>query len=250
MRSWGFGFVLGGMNIVLFEVEETERPLPLADARAEHLRTVLRRGPGELFDAGLIDGPKGKGWIVGEGPEGLELGFRWGAEEPPLAPVDLIVGLSRPQTNRKVLQDVTTLGARSMRFVATERGEPSYAQSKLWTSGEWRRHLVDGAAQAFGTRLPLVRFGMRLEVAVAELPVGGARIALDNYEATAALPELLGGTGTVTLAVGSERGWSAGERERLRGAGFTLAELGPRALRTETAATLAVGRACARGGCG
>jgi RsmE family RNA methyltransferase len=46
-------------------------------------------------------------------------------------------------------------------------------------------------------------------------------------------------SGPVTLAIGSERGWSDREREMLEAAGFMRLSLGSRALRTETACTAA-----------
>lgn len=228
------------MNIVLFEPTEIGQPLPRSDARAQHILGVLRRALNEPFDVGVIDGPKGKGWIERMGETELQLGFRWGDEEPPLLPIDLIIGLSRPQTNRKILQEATTLGVRSMRFVTTDRGEPSYAQSKLWTSGEWRRHLIEGAAQAFATRLPQVAFGMSLKEAIADVS-DSQRLALDNYEATAPLARAIEPGQETVLAIGSERGWTAKERVLLRERGFKLAHLGQRVLRTETATIVAVG---------
>lgn len=234
------------MNIVLFEPSEIERPLPLRDERAEHVLRVLRRSVGESFDAGIIDGPKGKATVAGVNDESLELRFEWGEAEPPLYPIDLIVGLSRPQTNRKILQEATALGVRSMRFVVTKRGEPSYATSRLWSSGEWRRHLIAGAAQAFSTRLPEARWGIDLDEAVGELKKNIRKVALDNYEGTSRLHESLAGKwGSVALAVGSERGWTGEERECLRSHGFVLAHVGERVLRTETAVVAAVSQAVA-----
>jgi len=46
-------------------------------------------------------------------------------------------------------------------------------------------------------------------------------------------------SGPVTLAIGSERGWSDREREMLEAAGFLRLSLGSRALRTETACVAA-----------
>jgi RsmE family RNA methyltransferase len=142
------------VNIILFEPAETSQPLPLDDRRARHVREVLRFGAGDTFDAGLIDGPRGKATIREIGAAGLRLEFAWGEEPPRLDPITLIIGLPRPQTVRKVLEEATALGVEAMHFVVTERGEPGYARSKLWTTDEWRRHLIEGAAQAFTTRLP------------------------------------------------------------------------------------------------
>ena len=229
------------MNLILFEPGETDRPLPRDDPRAVHLLRVLRRRAGETFDAGLIDGPRGRGTLTAIGSEALTLAFAWGAAPPPLDPLTLIIGMPRPQTARDILRDATALGVGAMHFVIAEKGESSYARSTLWTSGEWRRHLIAGAAQAFTTRLPAVSRDGSLVEAVGRLPGGTARIALDNYEAGGSLAQLaLAGSRGAALAVGAERGWSAAERAVLRGAGFTLAHLGPRVLRTETAVTAAV----------
>ena len=232
------------MNIVLFEPDEIDRRLPLADERARHIIGVLRRRPGETFDAGIIDGPRGKGRLIEEHADGLEIEFDCGEEEPPLPPIDLVVGLSRPQTNRKILQEATALGVRSMKFVTTERGEPSYAESRLWSTGEWRRHLIAGAAQAFTTRLPTVVFGLGLKESIAESIADASdqtfRIVLDNYESPKALATCLDGPGEMLLAIGAERGWTAAERDLFREMGFGFAHLGARPLRTETAVIAAI----------
>lgn len=228
------------MNLILFESTEVEAPLARSDPRARHLLEVLKRREGETFDTGIVNGPRGKGTVRTIGAEALTLEFAWGETPAALEPIRLIIGLPRPQTARDVLRDATTLGAAQMDFVRTEKGEPSYARATLWTDGEWRRQLLAGAAQAFDTRIPEVSHGRTLAETLAGLPPGGARIALDNYEASGALSaaELRGAD--VTLAIGPERGWTAGDRARLRQYGFTLAHLGTRVLRTETAVTAAL----------
>jgi RsmE family RNA methyltransferase len=233
------------LNLVLFEPSEISKPLPRSDPRACHVLDVLRRNPGDDFDAGLINGPRGKATLAAIKPESLTFAFAWGETPPPLAPLTLLIGLPRPQTARKILQDATALGAGALHFVSTERAEPSYADSTLWSSGEWRRHLVAGAAQAFCTRLPEVTFARKLTEAMATLPPQAARVALDNYESPASLgvtlqPFTTGNSASpsvpaVVLALGAERGWSGAERDLLRANGFALAHLGTRVLRTETA---------------
>lgn len=240
------------MNLILFTAAETARPLPRDDRRALHLLRVLRRREGDAFDAGLINGPRGKGTLVAIGPEALTLSFAWTAEPPPLDPLVLIVGLPRPQTARDILRDATSLGVAGIHFVATEKGERSFAGSTLWTSGEWQRHLIAGAEQAFDTRLPEITHGRPLLEAIAALPPDAARLALDQYEASGPLSAQPLSAGTIrcldknneppaiALAFGPERGWSNAERAALRGAGFAFGHLGPRVLRVETAVTAAV----------
>jgi RsmE family RNA methyltransferase len=227
------------MNIVLFEPHETAAPLPVADPRAQHVLNVLRRRLGEAFDAGLIDGPRGKATVAAINERSLSLNFAWGEEPPPLDPITLIAGLPRPQTARKILEEATALGVCAMHFVTSQRAEASYGHSKLWTTDEWRRHLIDGAAQAFSTRLPVVTAGRSLNEVMVQLPAGACRLALDNYEA----PEPLSQApliAPVVLALGPERGWSAEERDLLRREGFELVHLGERVLRVETACVASV----------
>lgn len=237
------------MNLVLFDPAELAAPLPRADARARHIVEVLRRAPGDTFDAGLINGPLGKATLVAIASDALTLTFEPTREPPPLPPVTLIIGLPRPQTARDILRDATTVGVSAIHFVATARTDPNYAASSLWTSGEWRRHLLTGAAQAFDTRLPEITWTQTLAETLKKCHSSSdtfqqTLIALDPYEATEPLKEchslsdnLLGHT---VLALGPERGWDHSDREILRAGGFTLVHLGQRILRTETAVVAAL----------
>lgn len=235
------------MNLILFEPDEIAHPLRRNDPRAGHLLRVLRRHEGDTFDAGLVNGPRGKGTLTAIGPDALTLTFAWDAAPPPLDPITLIIGLPRPQTARDILRDATSLGVAAMHFVTTDKGEPGYGRSTLWTGHEWRRHLISGAEQAFATRLPEVTHGRPLADTIATLPGGGARIALDNYESPGPLSALAMEKSTA-LALGPERGWSAKERELLRAHAFAFAHLGFRILRAETAVVAAVAIVKARRG--
>jgi RsmE family RNA methyltransferase len=207
----------------------------------------LRRGAGDQFDAGIVDGPVGKGRILGIGLEGLDWAFepstgtsRHYVGSDPLDPIELVVGMPRPQTARKILFDAATLGVRALRFVMTEKGDASYRQSTLWSSGEWRRHVRAGLEQAFATREPEISYGESLPESINELPDAATLIALDNYEASAPLLSALPIVFPAAIFVGGERGWSAAERDLLRGKGATLHHLGRRVLRTETACVAAL----------
>lgn len=251
------------MNLVLFTPDELDRPLPREDRRAVHVRTVLRRAVGDSFDAGIVNGPRGRATLTAIDPAGaLAFAFTATAPADPPAPITLLVGLPRPQTARDILRDATTAGVAALHFVRTAKGEPSYATSSLWTSGEWRRHALAGAEQAFDTRVPEITSGRSLAECLAALDTdsapaaraaGGAagpatllRLALDNYESVERLGAVeVPASAHVTLALGAERGWSAAERAALRTAGFRFVHLGTRVLRTEAAvlAALALVRA-------
>jgi RsmE family RNA methyltransferase len=241
------------MNIILFENHETDAPLRRDDHRAQHILNVLRRQVGDSIDVGLVNGPRGKAILRSVSEQNVVLEFTWGEEPPNLLPIDLIVGLSRPQTGRKILQEATSLGVRRIYFAATQRAEPSYATSKLWTTDEWERLVRAGVEQAFSTRFPTVKFGVGLEFSISEClestNSADHRICLDNYESTGTLWEACihaeekghhAPRPSVVLAVGSERGWTEKERQLFRQNDFALADLGERPLRTETATIAAI----------
>ncbi|MDB6094715.1 MAG: rRNA methyltransferase [Verrucomicrobia bacterium] len=251
------------VNLILFETGAASAVLPRADPRAIHVLDVLRRQVGDTFDAGVVNGPRGKGKLEEINVDGIAVTFAWGEPPAALEEITLLIGMPRPQTARDILREATSLGVSAMHFFKSDRGEPSYAQSTLWTSGEWRRHLLTGAEQAFDTRLPEATFGRALVEVLEELEAGRAResskhhppsssetsnerkiramvkIALDNYESPRALSAIAVGM-PVVLAFGPERGWSAGERSLLRANGFDFAHLGSRVLRSETAVIASV----------
>ena len=223
------------MNIILFDETELGQILPVEDKRAKHILDVLCFHEGDVFDAGIINGPRGKARIISVGRRGLQIDFSFSAELPSLHPVEMIIGAVRPASSRRILRDVTTLGASAMHFVATDRGEVSYLKSSLWTKGEYRRLLREGAQQAFCTKVPEVHLYESLHQCLENLQVGFDRLALDNYEADSLLSNYIPRNNGSFLALGSERGWSSHERSQLRDAGFLLMGLGSRVLKTETA---------------
>lgn len=229
------------MNLILFEEQEMTQGLPLDDPRAIHIISVLRCVPGDKFDAGFINGPRGKGIVRSISSSSLILDFVFPDQktEERLYPVTFVAGLPRPQTARKILREVTSLGVSALYFTGTEKGEASYRKSRLWTSGEFRKHVIAGAEQAFCTLLPEVRLFDHLDECLEHLPAG-EKIALDNYEAVISLHHYKYKHSWSTLIIGPEKGWSAGERDILRKKGYTLAGLGKRILRSETAAVAGI----------
>jgi RsmE family RNA methyltransferase len=147
----------------------------------------------------------------------------------------VLIGLPRPQTAKKVLHDLASLGAARIIFFESEKGDPGYLTSSLWKDGEWREHVVKGTEQACSTLVPEVTRVTSLAEAVALIDGAAWKLALDPYEATGA-PELSTPAHAAVLAIGPERGFAEGERATLRQAGFAFAHLGDRILRVEAAA--------------
>lgn len=238
------------MNIILFTQDELTRPLPFDDPRGEHLREILRRKPGEGFDAGIINGPRGRAFIRDRDEAGFHLAFEPAGLPPPLYPLALAVGAVRPQTAKKILRECTALGAAEIHFFASGKGDQAYLASSIYREESYRPYLIQGAQQAFCTRLPEVETHQSLGGALRRLAVPGSRhFCLDNYEAQAPLSRFLrdssparpGSPERAVLWIGPERGWSDKERGIFREAGIPLLSLGSRVLRTETACVAAAG---------
>jgi len=227
--------VVDGVNLILFKSADEAALIASDDPRAKHIRGVLRASVGSQVYVGVVNGVRGLGTIQRIDGEGIQLEIAWEPEPPIQHPIRLLVGLPRPHTAKRVLFDAACLGVESIDFFQADKGEPSYAKSSLWSNDDWQQRLWLGAEQGFATQLPKVHHHEELAMALKSVTTP-SKLALDLYEAEGALSALSPNSAeSVTLAIGVERGWSASERDLLRTAGFRLASLGERVLRTEAA---------------
>ena len=237
------------MNIVLFEEAELVSPLPLCDPRIKHIQKILHKGVGDSFDAGIVNGAAGTAEILSVSPQGMEFRFVANGDGKPLHPVTMIIGFPRPIQLKRLLRDIASLGVSQVHLCGTELGEKSYLKATLSQPEELHAMLKDGSIQAKSTHVPQV-FVHQNVASCLDFVAGNTsiRVALDNIEPTASLQGFLSSkfsadeakTAGVVAAIGSERGWTANERNLFRERGFTLCGMGERVLRTETAATTAV----------
>lgn len=225
---------LGEVNLVLITAEEAAAGLPSADERARHLRETVGLAVGGSFHVGIANGLRGIATIATLAPT-LTFDVVWEKYPQARLPLTVLVGLPRPQTAKKVLHDLASLGTGRIIFFESEKGDPGYLTSSLWKDGEWREHVRKGTEQACSTLVPEVMRVPSLSEAVALIDTSAWKLALDPYEATGA-PEISAPANTAVLAIGPERGFAATERATLRAAGFAFAHLGDRILRVEAAA--------------
>jgi 16S rRNA (uracil1498-N3)-methyltransferase len=142
-----------------------------------------------------------------------------------------------------IVQKATELGVARIIPVQSRRGvvrlDPAQAASK---AAHWRAIVVSACEQCGRNRLPAVETPRRLLEYLGSLTVGGARLLLDPGGG----PRRAAPIGAeVTVAIGPEGGLDEEEIEAFRLAGFEAMRLGPRVLRTETAAIAAL--ACLQG---
>lgn len=179
----------------------------------------------------------------------LELGeFDAGDVESPLA-VRLIQGVSRGDRMDTVVQKATELGVTRLTPLESEfsvvRLDEERTAKRL---KHWRKVAASACEQCGRNRLPAIEAPKTLPAVAGEpqdpettrlVFVPGAATPLDDLPASCASIEIL---------IGPEGGLSPGEQALAVEAGFTPTTLGPRILRTETAAIAALALAQARWG--
>lgn len=210
---------------------------------ASHITRVLRLRVGTalvLFDGtggeyeGSIDRAHGGEVIVAVGAQAAV------ERESPLE-LTLAQGVSRGERMDLVVQKATELGVSHLVPVLTERSVVRLtAQQSDRKVNHWRAIAIAACEQCGRNRLPSVA----PPVALREFLKGGAGAAgtrlLLSPEGTATLGKVARPGGAVTVLIGPEGGLTDEEEQAAVAAGFTALRLGPRVLRTETAAIAAL----------
>ena len=216
----------------------------LPESAAHHVKQVLRLGAGDALT--VFDGRGGEYHAaltrVSRAAVEIDVGAHVAADrESPLV-VELGQGVCKGDRMDLVVQKATELGVRTICPVLCERTvvklDAARAERRI---AHWRAIAVHAAQQSGRTRVPEVAGVEGLDTWLAR-PGAGVRIVL-SPRADASLSDLAPPPPgePVHLLVGPEGGLSPREVERARSAWFAGLRLGPRVLRTETAALIALG---------
>lgn len=211
-----------------------------------YLGEVLRLGPGAEVE--VFDGRGGR--YAGRLEDGLEtvaLGPREEARAKG-AELSLLFALAKGEKMDLVVQKATELGAaRIVPFAAGRsvvRLEGARAEERAL---RWRKIAGEAARQCGRADVPDVAAPLSLGAALAALRPGTASFVFHPGGAPLAGIDVRAAP-TVAAVVGPEGGLTDAELEGCRRAGALLASLGPRVLRAETAAIVAVALLQARFG--
>lgn len=159
------------------------------------------------------------------------------------SPLDLTLVQCVPRGDRMdfIVQKATELGVSRIIPVLSQRSvvrlDAAQAESKAI---HWRAVVVNACEQCGRNRLPSVAAPTPLMSYLGSLsadPGGTTRLVLEP-DATAAVPTAI--DAALEIAIGPEGGFADEELDAFRIAGFTKIRLGPRVLRTETAALAAL----------
>jgi len=222
-------------------VPGTEIDLP--GPAAAHLSRVLRLQEGDGFVLFNGDGRDYPARVASLGKRLLRAQVGQpvaAAQESPLRIV-LLQAIARGEKMDLILQKATELGVTEVRPVSSQRSEVKLdAERAAKRVAHWRNVVIAACEQSGRARIPEVLDPVTLAGGVQCLSDGGVRLILDPNGSLSFARLELPGDRLVTLAVGPEGGWSPLDRQQLLAAGFLGVRMGPRILRTETAALAAI----------
>jgi 16S rRNA (uracil1498-N3)-methyltransferase len=209
---------------------------------AAHVTRVLRLGVGDaltLFNGDGADYPARISALVRGAVEAEVTGRADARAESPL-PVTLVQGIARAERMDLVLQKATELGVAAVVPVAAARSVVRLdAGSRGRKLEHWRGIAIAACEQCGRARVPEVATPRTLGEFLAKPARARMRILLAPG-ADLSLGTAARGAESVELLVGPEGGLEDGERRAALAAGFLACRLGPRVLRSETAAIAAI----------
>ena len=206
--------------------------------RLEHLKSVLKLKVGDMLKVALIGKGIGEAYIKDLTGESLTLLLE-SIDAKNQAPYDLIIGLSRPSTLKKILEHATTLGVGRFDFFKAELSEKSYLDSKLFKEGNLEKYLRFGVSQsAIYHQLPKVELHGHLK----DWKNREQKFILSPKSSKSFLDVDLDFSKRITLAIGPERGWTDSEVEKFKEMGFIDIGISSSILRVETATFSSLGQ--------
>ncbi|RUO63424.1 16S rRNA m(3)U-1498 methyltransferase [Pseudidiomarina planktonica] len=217
----------------------------LSDDAVQHVARVLRMQPGQQLELFNGDGHFYSAEIVSADKRQVQVQVQQARavnNESPLA-IHLGQGISRGDRMDFVLQKSVELGVASITPLFTERCGVKLSGDRLEKKQQQWQKIVIAACEQSGRAVvpevhPAVSINQWFEQASAAV-----RLTLDPYapKALRELPLEAGAERTnIQLLIGPEGGLTDAEVEQAKHSGFLPVRLGPRVLRTETAALTAL----------
>jgi 16S rRNA (uracil1498-N3)-methyltransferase len=222
---------------------EVGRRIEVEGAAANHIARVLRsragdpltvfNGNGAEFAASIVEFHRDS--VVVEVEEARAV-----SRESPLS-LTLAQGISRGERMDWILQKATELGGSRIVPVFTERSvvrlDAKQAERKLQ---HWRAIAIAACEQCGRNIVPEIAPPMDIfEFVSSSVQPQMTRLLLSPMSEVS-IDEVRADTGGVTVLIGPEGGLTDIEQETAQRSGFTAVRMGPRVLRTETAAIAAL----------
>ncbi|SMC93779.1 16S rRNA (uracil(1498)-N(3))-methyltransferase [Sporomusa malonica] len=213
---------------------------------ARHIASVLRMTAGDTVLVSGQNKKSGKAEITQVSPEAVQLRLIELIEdktEPPLA-VYLVQGLAKGEKMDFIVQKAVELGVYGIIPAVTEHCVVKYDLAKQTEKvARWQKIAREAAKQCGRSYIPEILPVTRLaDVLKNNEFVSASKIMLYEGQASQGLKQTLTETGrpTYLLFIGPEGGFSSDEVELCLGHGVKVVTMGPRIMRTETAALAAL----------
>jgi len=222
----------------------------IVGAQAEHLARVLRGQPGMKADV-VAGGRVFHAEVVAVSLDGekSEVRFNLASElvADPALPVTLVLAIYKFDHLEWAIEKATELGVAAIAPVVALRTEKHLAQAAPRRVERWRRIAQEAAQQARRADVPLISDPQSLAARV-QAGSSSVRIVLAEQERTTTLryaaDEAIEAANNESpafeIAIGPEGGWASAEEALFDANRWRSASLGPRILRAETAAIIAL----------
>ncbi len=211
--------------------------------QSRYLGKVLRARIGDRVAVFNGEGPEWPATVlrISRNSVCLALGdsVETGTESP--LKIHLVQGISRGERMDIVVQKATELGVKRITPVITEFGvvklDPDRAEKRR---EHWQRVAASACEQSGRTRPPLIDAPLSLKTWFGSKPPSTDTELILTPAATTSLASLTAPQTKVCVLIGPEGGFSDAEHGDAQVSGFTAVSLGPRVLRTESAAIAAL----------
>jgi 16S rRNA (uracil1498-N3)-methyltransferase len=208
---------------------------------ARHLGRVLRAQTGQVYE--LSDGDKvwlGRIEKVARDRVEFSLVEQIPAHQPRID-IALLLAVVKFDAFEWAIEKATELGVSTIVPLAGTRSEKALLFAAPKRAARWKKILAEASQQSRRVRVPMLQPLQHLDAAL-NGRTDKLRIMLSERAEAPALRGALTGERpvTVALAIGPEGGWTEGELDAAKRAGFRDASLGPLILRTETAVVAAL----------
>lgn len=211
--------------------------------QSRYLGKVLRARVGDRVAVFNGEGPEWPATILRISRSSVSLALGDSVEagtESPLK-IHLVQGISRGERMDIVVQKATELGVKRITPVLTEFGVVKLDSDRAEKRRDhWQRIAASACEQSGRTRPPLIDTPLPLKSWFGAKPASTDTELILTPVATTSLASLSAPKTKVCVLIGPEGGFSSTEYGDAEVSGFTAVALGPRVLRTESAAIAAL----------
>ncbi len=228
-----------------FFVNEINEVMLLTADEAWHAVRVLRLKPGSEIEVVSSDGQAARALITGVAGERVELKLLEAVERSsePAIRITLAQGLAKGDKFDYIVQKAVELGVSDIIPLVSQHCVVKYDAAKQQQRlVRWQKIAAEAAKQCHRTIIPVVQEFTHFDKLLTNLTAFQTTLFFYEQEDQLGVKQILrqSAKGPFLLIVGPEGGFSQLEASGARERGAHVVSLGPRILRTETAATTAL----------